>query len=73
MHANLSEDKREESELLVRWSLNENQLAKLHPVRGTKSDRERAPRDPPATLKHLEHLCCFKFFLHLSLDILCEE
>lgn len=47
-------------------SLNENQLAKLHPVRGTKTEAERAPRDPLATLKHLEHLCCFKFLYFLT-------
>lgn len=56
------------------WSmrLNENQLAKLHPVPRTKGVTERAPRDPQATVKHLEHLCCSKFtysFLHLPLDI----
>lgn len=50
---------------------NENQLAKLHPVRRTKSDAERAPWDFLTTLKHLEHLCSFKILLpslFLSLD-----
>lgn len=35
---------------------NENQVSKLHPVGGTKTETERAPRDSLATLNRLEHL-----------------
>lgn len=56
-------EKKSRSDALER--LNENQLAKLHPVPCTKGVTERAPGDPQATLKHLEHLCSSKFFFYI--------
>lgn len=41
---------------------NENQVSKLHPVGGTKTETERAPRDSLATLNRSELLYSPKLF-----------